>query len=371
MMILFSLGCVFLTYRISKQVFDEKVGLISSFFLCFSATLFFFTSILHSEIPALFFFLLGMTFFLDKRYDFSGLFLGLAFMTRFFTVIAIIPFFFYLRIRKKKDFKGFLTLIGFFLIPVLPYLILNQLLYDNIFYPFIFQAFMTKHTGQVFNQPFPFYFVNLLKENIFILFSIPGIYYLLKKRSETGLFFFSLLIFAFVPYNLVAHKEMRLMIMSLPLLLMVSSYGLVQFSLRFKKKSNIIIAILLLAFMIQAIPQLRFNTNDDPFDIFYNYIDNSNIKGELWISNPAFIAYSDYKAELLYYPKMDLNMLDILEVDIVDAESILVNTCDIACQPSDPICEANVRQFIESMKENFELVSSDNFWDCELYVFEK
>jgi hypothetical protein len=371
MMILFSLGCIFLSYSVGKRVFNDKVGLITSLFLCFSTTFFLFTSILHSEIPALLFFLLGMSFFLDDKCDFSGLFFGIAFMTRFFTIIAIVPFFFYLYIRKRKDFKKLLTLIGFFLIPVLPYLILNQVLYGNIFYPFIFQAFMTKNTGQVFNQPFQFYLVNLLKENILLLFSIPGAYYLFKKKDKEQLFLFAVLIFAFVPYNLVAHKEMRLMIMSLPLLLMVSSYGLVQFSLKFKKKSNIIIAISLVIFMLQAIPQLRFNPHNDPFDIFYNYIRDSDIKGEIWISNPSFIVYSDYRAELLYYPKMDLNMLDILEVDIADAESILVNTCDIACQPSDPVCEANVKQFIQSMKENFELVSSGNFWDCELYIFEK
>jgi len=184
LMILFSSGILILTYLIALDIFNKKIAIFSSLFLALSSTFFLFNNILHTDIPSTFFVLSGFYLFIKKQYNLSGLFLGIAFMTRFFQIFIFIPLtliLFYLFLKKKVPYRVLFYFSLFFLIPVVPYLILNYFLYNDIFHPFALQAFMSKFTGWVFFQPFYFYFINLVKENILTLFSILGLLFIFKK----------------------------------------------------------------------------------------------------------------------------------------------------------------------------------------------
>src|SRR3989338_103468 len=199
---LFSLGILLLAYLIALDIFNKKIGIISALFLAFSQTFFLFSNILHAEIPSTFFVLLGFYYFLRKKYSLSGLFLGIAFMTRFFQIFAFFPLaliLFYLFIRKKVPYSDLFYFSLFFLIPVIPYFILNQFLYGNALHPFLLQSFMTKYTGWVFSQPFYFYFANLAKENILALFSVISLVFIFRKPSLNTLSLSLLFLFLFVP----------------------------------------------------------------------------------------------------------------------------------------------------------------------------
>jgi len=140
LVILFSSGVLILTYLIALDIFDKKVALISSLFLALSSTFFLFNNILHTEIPSTFFVLLGFYLFIKKQYNLSGLFLGIAFMTRFFQIfifIALSLILFYLFVKKKVPYKVLFYFSLFFLTPIVPYLISNYISYNNPFHPFI------------------------------------------------------------------------------------------------------------------------------------------------------------------------------------------------------------------------------------------
>jgi len=159
--LLFASGCVYLTYKIAKKVFNEKIAVLSALFLAFSPTFYFFSTKILSGIPSLFFSLLGVYFFLHKKYFFSGLLLGIAFMTRFLQLFVFIVLFSFLilNFKNKKNYVKniFNIVVGFFIVAI-PYLIFNYFIYNNPIFPFILQNFLTKNTGFVYHQTLSFYF---------------------------------------------------------------------------------------------------------------------------------------------------------------------------------------------------------------------
>ncbi len=370
--IFFSLGILLLTYLIAHELFNKKIAVISSLFLSLSSTFFLFGNVLHTEIPSTFFVLLGFYFFVKKKYNFSGLSLGMAFMIRFFQIFAFIPLFLlliYLAMKKKESFRKLIDFSSFFLIPVAPYLTLNFI--DNPFYPFLLQSWMSKYTGWVFSQPFCFYFINLVKENVLVLFSILALIFIFKKHDFKKISLAIVFLFIFIPYNLVSHKEMRLLITALPFLYILTSYGLVYFINLFNKNKNLLLALLLIVFLIINVPKIKFDRYEDNLDIFYNYVENEKIDNGLWISNPSFIVYSDYKAdELVYYPLYNSEKIDKLITNIDNAKHILINTCDLLpCPPDDITCNQKHNGFIDLLKEKFTMHSYNKYGSCEYYIF--
>ena len=372
LVVLFSLGILLLTYLIALDIFNKKTAIISALFLAFSQTFFLFSNILHAEIPSTFLVLLGFYCFSRKKYGLSGLFLGISFMTRFFQIFAFIPLaliLFYLFIKKKMPYSNLFYFSLFFLIPVIPYLILSYFSYNNPLYPFLLQSFMTKYTGWVFFQPFYFYFVNLVNENILVLFSIIALVFIFKKPALKTFSLSLLFLFLFVPYNLIAHKEMRLLIPALPFLYILASFGLLYFIDIFKKNKNWLLPLLLIGFLVLGIPKLKFDAYEDNLDLFYNYIENEKIEDGLWISNPAFIAYSNNKAELIYYPLYNSEKIDYLAANLNNAKHVLINTCDIPCPPYDISCKPKHSHFISLLKEEFDLKAEEKHGSCEYYIF--
>ena len=107
MMVFFELGILLLTYLIADRLFDKKTAILSVVFLSLSSTFFLFGNVLQSGIPSSFFVLLGFYYFITGKYGLSGLFLGIAFMTRFFQIFAFIPLMLlliYLVLKKKKHY---------------------------------------------------------------------------------------------------------------------------------------------------------------------------------------------------------------------------------------------------------------------------
>ncbi|MBU90176.1 hypothetical protein CMO94_01435 [Candidatus Woesearchaeota archaeon] len=371
--IAFSSGILLLTYIIAHELFNKKIAVLSAFFLALSSTFFLFGNVLHSEIPSTFFVMLGFYYFIKQKYNISGLFLGIAFMTRFFQIFAFIPLvllLFYLVVKKKKAYKTLFYFSMFFLIPVVPYLILNYILYNNIFYPFLLQSWMSKYTGLIFSQPFYFYFVNLVKENVLSLFSILGLLFIFKKYDFKKLTIAIVFLFVFIPYNLVAHKEMRLLITALPFLYILTGYGIFYFVGLFKRNKNLLLSLLLITFLIVNVPKLKFDEYADNLDVFYDYVGDERVGNGLWISNPAFIVYSNVKADLIYYPLYNSKKIDTLTDDIDNAERILINTCDLlSCPVSDNTCNQKHNNFINLLKNRFNMLYYNKFNQCEYYIF--
>jgi len=382
----FAAGSIYLTYLVARNIFNSKVALYSSLFLAFSPTFYFFSSKLLSGIPSLFFALFGIYLFLNKKYFLSGLLLGIAFMTRFLQIFVFIVLFLNLLfcLKRKKDMlRNLMKLSLGFSIVLIPYFILNFILYGNPLHPFILQNFLSNNTGSIYHQPLWFYIINLLKENLLISISIIGLYYLIKntfsyknyKKSSLLIIFLSFFIF----YTAINHKEIRFMILLFPYLYIITAYSLNLIIEKINLKKSLYYSFLVMIFSIwflQSFSQIYVLESDEiqqenKHTIFQNFFEKDNL-GNIWISNPIFALFSDKKIdELIYYPTLNAEKFNILKNKLNVADSILIDTCDLVCEPKATSCNSEKIQFLKLIKNNLNTVYSEKVDGCERIIFRK
>lgn len=366
LLILVSCGSLMLTYLIAARIFDRSVGYLSMLLLAFSQTFFLYASVLQTEIPSLFFTLLSIYLILNKDYLLSGVMLGLALMTRFFSAFVFIPLLLFILWQTKKNQGRWKPVASFFIslsAVIIPYLIANFFIYSgDLFYPFLLQANMVSTTGWVFAQPFNYYFVGLWKESILVVFTVAS----LSLKHKKGFLPVLICLFVLIPFSLISHKEMRFLLMMLPFLFMLSAHGFLSALNRFGKP---FITVVFFFSLLVQIPQLRFNSYDGPFEIYNEYMQESKVEGSIWISNPAYIVNTDYRAELLYYPTFDNVQIKKLSEQLNRPAHILINTCDTPCPLWELTCEYNKNLFINTLKEKYRLARYKKVWDCDLYIF--
>jgi len=375
MELIFSLCCIYLIYLIGEDIFNEDIALLSAFFLAFSPTFLFYSSTILTGIPSTFFALLAIYFLIKTEYFLAGLFIGLSFMIRFLQFFILIPIVFALFLYKKNQLKRVVSLVYGFLIVVIPYLILNIFLYKNPIYPFLLQVFMTKYTGWVFHEKLSFYFINLFKENFLVLFVIIGVIFILKKRDYKKTTILSIFLLFFVFFNLMTHKEMRFILVFLPYIYLVMSYGIFEsFSLIKKKKGLFYLAIMFIGiiWLTQNINQIRIPVYKE-YPEFISYLEMDNVKDGIWINNPIFIVNSNKKAdELIYYPLYNSKKIDGLKERLTEAKHVLINTCDILpCPEDDKDCTKNTINLINHLKENFKTIHYKKEDNCEQFIFSR
>lgn len=370
--ILSSLGILVLTFLLAERAFGRKVAFASSLILSIFPTFFLFTGVLHAEIPSTFLFMLGLYYFVVHRYKLSGIILGLAFMSRFFQIFGVLALGVYMLylIHKKKMFARHLFEFSlFFLIPVIPYLVLNYLLYGHPLYSFLLQQFMTQNTGWIFHQPWDFYFLGLFNETVLVIFSVIGFLYFWRKPNKDSILIFLVLLFQFVPYNLTAHKEMRLLIAVLPFLAMFISYGIFQCLGNFRKRNYVAYA-LIVAFVILTVPKLQINNYDDNLDIFRDYVLDIEPGSNVYISNPSFVVDSDLKAELIYYPLYSSEKIVELKREILEIDEFLLNSCDILpCPAKDQLCAERHYSFLLDLEKSIALKFMTQIGECTYSIY--
>jgi hypothetical protein len=375
MVLFFSIGIIYLTYFISLKIFNKQTAIISSLLLSLFPTFIRFSNILFSEIPSTFFLILGIYYFFNKKYPLSGLILGIAFMTRFFQIFVIIPLllvFFYYLIKKKVNIKQSIYFYCLFGLPTLIFLIINTILYKNPFEPIFIQAYMTRNTGWIFHQPITFYFYNLFKQNILVLFGIVGIIPLILKKNLNKIIILVLFLFPFILYVLERHKEMRLLINLLPFMFMLVALGINEFSNLFKKTKYLVLFLLIATWIATATPLIMFDGYNDGLDPFYNHIKNTKISEGIWISNPSLIVYTDKKAdELIYYPLYYSKKAKDLQSKVDKAKLVMFNTCDIIpCPDSDTTCPVETAKLLNMLNATMENILYQETGSCKYYIFE-
>jgi|SRR3989344_6097314 len=216
-MTLFSLGTILVCYLLADRLFGRAIALLASIMLAFTPTFVFFDSQLLSDLPSLFFALLGTYFFtvsdfknlgqdiatsfskaLHKRLALAGFFFGLAFLTRFVYLGFFLTGFVALLLpqsvalfsrasytggkhTEKKNSgqlvdRSLIYYILAFALPVLPYIMSNYFLYHDFLVPFKRQVFMASYTGWIYWQPVWYYFWGIFHESVISIFSLFGLF---------------------------------------------------------------------------------------------------------------------------------------------------------------------------------------------------
>ncbi len=373
-MILISALTIIVAYLLAEKFLDRKTAILSAIFVGFSPTFFFFSSNILTDLSSAFFSLLGIYLLLRKQYFSSGISFGLAFTTRFlqlfgFAVVGL--FFLYLIYRKKENVFSAVKIALGFLIPASVYFIINSGLYGNPLKPLLMQYTLTATTGWMYFEPVWYYIANMFMENLFYFFAFAGIFLILKnKGKDSELNYLSLaFLFYLFSFSMVKHKEMRFVLTFLPYMSILAAYALVSILRKDEKTLNFKIGAVAVIFLIVSIPQYKFDPYHKQMDRLYSYANTLSDNDGIWITNPAYIVYSDKKAHKLMYEAFDAKKAIELQKDIGNASHIILNTCDIPCPPKEEKCEEEKQKLMQLIKSRFKAVYEDRFYDCELYVF--
>ena len=349
-----SLAIVFLTYKIAETYYDKQTAIVSSILISFSTIFFFFNFRLYSEIPSLLFILLAL-YFIKKPLT-AGIFISFAFLTKFPAGIFLIAF---LPLIKRKQITHYI--LGF-LIPTSLYLILNQILYNNPLLPFIEGSrIITQVAGCNILRASPWYsyFIWIIKENLFFLFIIPGIF-LNKKKNYFLLLSIALPLLYFIQLNC---REQRYIILFLPFIAILSAFAIVHLI----KKKKLIMPFAILILLLSSIISINFylNTETDriilPKQQFLNYQSNK----EIYTTNPAI--NTDKKLNLIYYPLFNKENIDNFKKIKPDA-AIYIDSCSggMSCTGED--CSSD--EFIQYLHQNYNPIFKKEFGKCKYYIFE-
>jgi len=369
--VVFSIGCLCLTYLIGKEVFNEKIGLLSAFLLAFSPSFLFYSSSVLTGIPSTFFGLVSVYFLIKKKYFLSGLFIGLGFMTRFLQLFVLLPVVVYM-VFEKRRVRGLFRLGYGFSMVVIPYLVFNLFFYKNPIFPLILQMFMSRYTGWVYHNGLTFYFINILKENFLLLFSVVGVILVLMKRKSKQMVVLGIFLLFFIFFNSIAHKEVRFVLVFLPYMYLIAAYGIFKGIDLIKKEKNMfrfIVFVFMVVWLVQVTTQFEIPIYKG-YPEFRGYLADG-VEGGLWVSNPIFVVDSDSGVdELVYYPLYNSKRIGVLIEELDGAEHILIDTCDILpCPPSDKLCVGRSEGFLGLLKDRFDVVHYKKEDNCEEFIF--
>lgn len=271
---MFSMMTVIVAYFFGKEIFDERVGLISAF-LCGIWWFFPFwasrtmTDSISSDLLFLSIFLIYKSFKLKNETKrrflytfFSGIVLGFAFMLRFPSGLMGIPLFLFLliqtiieiRINKKENQDNSTRKIISMLIPLFGFLFGAILM-------ILFQGIIDLVTwGDFLQSPINFFMYNIVEGKSTVHGVAPwyqyfigfytdfGSYYLplllvffiiglsFREKLKTKGFIGTLIVFWFVIFSALAHKEFRFIFIILPLCFIFIANGIIKFIDLIQKK---------------------------------------------------------------------------------------------------------------------------------------
>jgi phosphatidylinositol glycan class B len=271
---MFSMMTVIIAYLFGKEIFDERVGLVSAL-LCGVWWFFPFwasrtmTDSISSDLLFLSIFLIYKSFKMGNKIKkrflytfFSGIVIGISFMLRFPSGLMSIPLFVFLLIqaiieirsnRKESKDKSFKKIMSF-LLPVIGFtlggslMILTQGILDlvtwgdflqspiNFFMYNIVEGKSAYHGVAPWYQYFRGFFTDfgLYYLPILLVFFIIGLSF--KEKLKTKGFIGTLIVFWIVLFSALAHKEFRFIFIVLPLCFIFISNGILKFVDLIEKK---------------------------------------------------------------------------------------------------------------------------------------
>ena len=364
--IVLSLVVVYLTYRWGYLLWNQRVGLGAGLILSCSPLFLRLTGLLLSDLLAMAFGLGGLLLLFRQRsrpgisglFGISGLLLGLAFLTRFPLGIFFGSVFLLFLFRRRGKELGWVT-TGF-LLPVLPYLILNYFRYGDPFLPLTAGQQIVTTATWLYGSGNGFYLREVFLAQPAYLLLFPALFFLLrsseKKREEVQLFlligFFTVLYFWFLP-----RKEARYLLMILPGFALFISHFCLQLPESLKKHLSshapyILAGVLLLA----PLPMAFLPEEQVPFAAdFFTTLEQEAPSGVILTSDPRFLVLPDRKVVLLGGMEYAEKTYALSRTEYT---LLFINTCDLVCTPGDGSCEEKKSAFLERIRaENKEVLN--------------
>lgn len=374
--IVFSAISLVLVYLIGKRLFGHLAGLAAAFFLAITPVFFIHSAFALTDIPSAMFALLAVYLLIRGANPFFvGLAASLAFLFRFpqgIFFIGVLVFIFLKNFNDKRLlFRRVGLYAGGFLVPTVPFLVFNYFMYIQYvsvavaaFRPVLFavkQQANPFYGGSLFYYPF-----NLFRANPLLIFSLVGIVCLWGKCKGYRLLVLIVLGLFLAYFSYIPSKVIRFSLVFLPYMALFAGWGFAK--VMGYGRLRVIVLALLLVVGASILVYLTFNSRssfleDDSIEDFYSYFAKNPINGTVIITVPQPVAYSDIKAEPVYYSPAE----SLAEMGNVSAVMFVPSV--FSCPESDVDCEQRMASFFEDVRSQ-SLVFSKEYWgdDFEIYL---
>jgi len=313
---MFSLGCIFLTYKIGSFLFDPRTGFVSSILLAVSPIIVSLSREVLMDVPLFFFFLLSFWFCLlafktnkKRYYILFGISLGMGFLVKWPSILSVPIMSVYLLIQKKVKFNQKLQVIKnlfisftVFGVMILPYiLVAYKIGVPELMWKATILAGFREREPQLNSISGWLYYPKRLFEQLSVpltsLSVLSLIHFLYKKQKHWDLLIIWILTIYLI-FTVTINKNIRYTILYLPAILFTVPYFLEKI---FTRKIFSMFLVVLVIFQVYASYDFLNKTRNPIKEVAEYIYENSD-------GNVAFISEQDefYTSSFMFY----LNTID-------------------------------------------------------------
>ncbi len=242
----FAAGSAILTYLIAKRMFNETTGLLGALLIMGSPLFFRQSSLFLTEIPSTFFALASLYLMIRKKHVAAGTLAAVAAMFKFPHLLLIgvlsVPLLAeYLKARDAgKLIKAAAKTAAPFIAIMLIFLSANYIAYREspldaraAVEPFLLAESHTSNPTKAVEgtlQNLLFYAIAIVKQNIFFLFALPGIFIAIKElknsqKKYANAALLSYLAAYFAYFTAIVNKQERFALLMMPAAAIFAAYG--------------------------------------------------------------------------------------------------------------------------------------------------
>jgi len=381
--ILLMLGIIWLTCQLANHWFNEKTGVIAAALLAFSPIFYYLSFHQYTEIPAVFFSLLALYLYTKNRPILTGITVALAFYSKFPAGIFIIVL--GLMYFSNKQYKQSIKTGVTFGLCLLPYVIWNVIAYGNPFATLIAASNTMKLAlgcNVLRAQPWWQYFYWLIfSETKIHLFSIIGLFSLAKQWKKKHILLATSIILPLLYFIQLPCRDYRYITLFLPFVIILTglglacTYDLITKKLKNKTKNKLFIVMLFVILFLTAYTSYLFfiknNQTVNPAEKgYYEYAEQNNITGGIWIANPIIAVHTNAKLEKIYYPiykaELSLSFYNYIAQNQQNIGAVFLDNCGggMICPPNDAVCEQQTQRILSSLNDKFERVHDATHGRC-------
>ncbi len=381
-----SVGSVWLAYRLADDI-RKGAGIFAGVILMTTPIFFSFSRVPMTDVISIFFVLLSLFLFSKNRYYQTGLVVATAFLFRFPQGLILLPIGLSLLYNNfEQNLKQWISIVviivfkislGFFTI-VIPYLIVNYLLYGSIFKPFILASQAVSLSSVWYDYGLLFYIDKLSKiaPLLFLASFSPFLfikYYssIIKKERQNFILILIVAIILTFYYFWQVHKEVRYSLGFIPYLAILGGITVGYLNSYFNRfKIVYILFFIIVIFLINKNADYYKDQAGYQFVPFHNHLETLN--GTFLSTSPLLAVFGQVKIISLFERFKGFENLMKDNRQFVDG--IFIKDCDIFCSDKveGQLCLNELDQIYQRIKdESFEKTYQEKINECTYSIYNK
>ncbi len=372
--LILNLASIYLVYIIAKKIINRKAAMFAAILMAISPALVFYSSKALTENLAIVLILLSVYFMIEKKYVHAGLFAGISVLARYPNGLMLPSLILFVLIFGRGGWKfklkdSFRIAEGF-VIPIFALLLYNLISFGNVFYQFTEAQKAIAQAGAFFPEPWFYYFSAIMAECFLSVLFFYSKYLAWKEKNRNIWLMGIIFLVFFIYYSTVDRKEIRYLMVVLPMLYIPVAYALENLyykRLFGKHVAKYVIISLVVLFAVSSF--FAAKSLQDQFyrpetgDVMNNFYNSAALVGKDVISSsPVPAAYMDLKLTLME-PEVFYKYVNM------SSNYYLFYTCDFFC--SDASCTENRKAFLNIIKNKRTLVYGKKEENgCEYLIYE-